>query len=144
MTKGVFHNTSSKEVLPVPALPPSLILLAGLDWEVEALGPPAILLSASEARARPLSSLPACSKACQLAEQFIQMLQHSLLIFERSRAPRTVKCERKNNTYLMKRVCSVTVLGTFQFAAVQGTLSSTMMLKSGLIEDVTRSCQKRT
>lgn len=95
---------TSTEVIPVPAFPPSLGSPALLDREVETSGPPTSLFSASEAQAKPISLLPACSKACQLANQSIRMLQHSLLIFERSRAPRTVKCERKNNTYLMKRV----------------------------------------
>lgn len=50
--------TNSLEVLPVPILTPSLSSPAGLDQEVEIQGPP------TKAQARPLSPLPACSKAC--------------------------------------------------------------------------------
>lgn len=103
LAAAALQLSSSSAVLPVPDLHPSLNPSAGLDWKVESSGPPASHCSASEGQARPFSPLPACSKACQLANQFIPMLQHSLLISERSRAPRTVKCERKSNTYLMKR-----------------------------------------
>lgn len=48
-SSAAHQQLTSTEVLPVPALPPSLSSPAGLDREVETSGPPASLFSASEA-----------------------------------------------------------------------------------------------